>query len=257
MSGEAGSGTPEPQDLDALLDFSQTLASPRGAREQGGPTPPRAGLESYTGPGPYTGAKASRADVLRSHGLAVGLTVPSIQLAHALELLNRCQRRPVSRSLDRREAPDSWPIRTLDRELQENADFDEDAEEARRLVADALASLAGTAGLSVPLGTLTQGPAPTAVDPEVEAVFVEFDMAREAWVALPPSVETWQPHPDVDRYIAAEDAILNLTDGSADVLSRQAGLLLELADEIADQTGPAAANAIANVAQGLLLRLRR
>lgn len=252
VGGGAGSGTTGPQDLDTLVDFARTLASLRGAPEPGG----------YSAP--HAGAGSSRADVLRSHGLPVGLTVPSIQLAHALELLNR-RRRPDphhldTRPLDRREpvladghqeARTPYPVRDPDRDMRE------DAEEARRLVADALASLAGSAGLSVPMGALAQAPAPTVVDPEVEAAFVEFDLAREAWMALPPGVETWQPHPDVDRYLAAEDAVLSLADGSTEVLSRQANLLLDLADEIADQMGPAAANAIANVAQGLLLRLRR
>lgn len=230
VGGGAGPGTSGPQDLDTLFDFTRTLAPARGA----------AGAAAGAG---ASRADMSRADVLRGHGLPVGLTVPSIQLAHALELLTRRPRRTDPRRPDQ--------------DFPEDPDLAEDAEEARRLVADALASLAGSSGLSVPMGALTQSPAPTAVDPEVEAVFVEFDMAREAWRALPPSAEAWQPHPDVDRYLAAEDAVLNLTDGNAVVLSRQAGLLLELADELADQMGPAAANAIANVAQGLLLRLRR
>lgn len=242
-----GAGVPGPQDLDALTDFAQTLASLRGSPQPGG-----------YGPG-LAGAGYSRADVLRSHGLPVGLTVPSIQLAHALELLNRRRRHLDPRALDRREPVlADTGYEPLDPYLPQDPEPDmrADAEEARRLVADALASLAGSAGLSVPMGALTQAPAPTVVDPEVEAVFAELDLAREAWKALPDSADTWQPHPDVDRYFAAEEAVLNLADGSPEVLRRQAGLLLDLADEIVEQMGPAAANAIANVAQGLLLRLR-
>lgn len=243
-----GAGTPGPKGLDTFADFAETVASRHGAPTSGGYGTARAG----------TGF--SRPDLLRSHGLAVGLTVPSIQLAHALELLSRRQGRPAPRSLDRRapvltdvpfETVDPYPA--LDRE---EPALREDAEEARRLVADALAALAGSAGLSVPMGALAQGPASMTVDPEVESVFAELDLARDAWKALPPDAETQEPHPDVDRYFAAEEAVLSLTDGSGAVLGRQATLLLELADEVADQMGPAAANAIANVAQGLLLRLR-
>lgn len=243
----AGTNVPGSKDLDILADFAQTLASIRG-------TPASGGF------GPAFGASGfARADLLRSHGLPVGLTVPSIQLAHALELLNRRQRRLESRAPDHREpvladapfgAPDPYPLADPEPEMGG------DAEEARRLVADALAALAGSAGLSVPMGALTQAPEPMVVDPEVEAVFAELDMARAAWAALPADAEARQPHPDVDRYFAAEEAVLTLADGSSAVLGRQARLLLELADEIADQMGPAAANAIANVAQGLLLRLR-
>lgn len=242
-----GADAPGPKDPDTLADFAQTLASIRGTLAPGG----------YTSA--LTGTGFSRPDVLRSHGLPVGLTVPSIQLAHALELLNRRQRRPELRALDRREPVlADAPFETLDPypALESEPDTCADAEEARRLVADALAALAGSAGLSVPMGALTQGPAPMVVDPEVEAVFAELDMAKQAWTALPAEAENLQPHPDVDRYFAAEEAVLNLADGSPAVLGRQAGLLLELADEIADQIGPSTANAIANVAQGLLLRLR-
>ena len=267
VGGGAGSGASGPQDLDTVMDVARTLASLRGAPGTDPYTAPRdTPSRSATGTavGTPIGAAAAypgtgRADVMRSHGLPVGLTVPSIQLAHALELLNRRHRRPGRFTLDRREpvmadAPfettDTYPVSDPEQEMRE------DAEEARRLVADALASLAGSAGLSVPMGALAQGPAPTVVDPEVEAAFIEFDLAHDAWMALPPGVETWQPHPAVDRYLAAEDAVLSLADASQEVLSRQAGLLLDLADEIAEQMGPSAANAIANVAQALLLRLR-
>lgn len=128
---------------------------------------------------------------------------------------------------------------------------------ARQLIADALVSVAGSAGLSVPVSALVQAPAPEEVDSELEAAFVEFDMAREAWRALPGSAETSQVRPEVDRYFAAEDAVLAIADGRDAVLRRQADLLLDMTDELSDQMGPSAANAIANVAQGLLLRLRR
>lgn len=243
-----GTGTPGPKNPGTFADLADTAASRHGAPASGGYGTAQ------------SGSGFDRPDLLRSHGLPVGLTVPSIQLAHALELLGRRHARPDPRSLDRRrpvltdapfETVDPYPA--LDRD---EAVLHEDAEEARRLVADALAALAGSAGLSVPMGALAAGPPQMAIDPEVEAVFAELDMARDAWKALPPDAESQQPHPDVDRYFAAEEAVLCLTDGSSAVLDRQATLLLELADEVADQLGPAAANAIANVAQGLLLRLR-
>jgi hypothetical protein len=216
----------------------------------GVPDPARCGPQ-------VAGTGFSRGDMPRGHGLPVGLTVPSIQLAHALELLNRRPHRtvPVPAGFhDPALEPD--PFEAAGDFAYGDSDLGSDAEEARRLVADALASLAGSAGLSVPMGALARGPASAVVDPEVEAALVELDLARAAWKSLPPSVETWQPHPHVDRYFAAEDAVLNLADGSPEVLRRQAGLLLDLADEITEQMGAAAANAVANIAQGLLLRLR-
>lgn len=181
-------------------------------------------------------------------GVPAGLAAPTIQLAHALQLLGR----PAWPG-----NPDGWTeAATADRSEPRDGRA-EDMADARRLVADALASLAGSAGLSVPVSALVQAPEPEKVDSELESAFVEFDLAREAWQALPAGAETWTTRPEVDRYLAAEDSILAIADARDAVLRRQADLLLDLADDLSDQIGPAAANAIANVAQGLLLRLDR
>lgn len=181
-------------------------------------------------------------------GVPAGLAAPTIQLAHALQLLGR----PAWPG-----APDDWTeAGTADR-AEPCDDRAEDMADARRLVADALASLAGSAGLSVPVSALVQAPEPEEVDSELESAFVEFDLAREAWRALPGGAETWTTRPEVDRYLAAEDSILAIADARDAVLRRQADLLIDLADDLSDQVGAAAANAIANVAQGLLLRLDR
>ncbi|MDF1793526.1 MAG: hypothetical protein P1U88_16550 [Thalassobaculaceae bacterium] len=204
---------------------------------------------------PFAGSGFSSTDLMRGHGLPVGLTVPSIQLAHALKLLGGDTQHTAPGSEHHFGSPG--------RAGTDRAQGDRhhgNAAEARRLIADALASLAGSAGLSIPMGALAKAPEAETetetVDLELEAVFVEFDLACEAWHALPESVEMWTPSADVDRYLAAEEAVLNLADGSPGVLGRQASLLLDLTDEIADQLGPSTANAIANIAQGLLLRLR-
>ncbi|WPZ35370.1 hypothetical protein T8K17_04305 [Thalassobaculum sp. OXR-137] len=247
--GGNGPGASGPHGLDAYVDVAEPPASRRAGPDAGARLPSAA--TSYPG-----------GDMMRGHGLPVGLTVPSIQLAHALELLNRLPRayaqgrRPPAWDNAPFDAGPPYRDRAATRGGYEDADADGDAEEARRLVADALASLAGSAGLSVPMSALSQKPVCNEVDPEVEAAFVELDLAREAWSRLPAEADSQAPHPDVDRYFAAEEAVLSLADGSTEVLGRQAGLLLELTDEIADQMGPAAANAIANIAQGLLLRLR-
>ena len=255
--GGTGPSALGPHELDAYVDVAEPQ-SPRGTGPDAGMYPP-----------PPTASYPS-GDMTRGHGLPVGLTVASIQLAHALELLNRL---PRSRTQGHpRSAWDDTPFDAGppygDRPANRGgyADVEEDAEEARRLVADALASLAGSAGLSVPMSALPQKPtsqkpvpqkpAPCEVDPVAEAAFAELDLAREAWSKLPADAESLAPHPAVDRFFAAEEAVLSLADGRSEVLGRQAGLLLELTNEIADQMGPAAANAIANIAQGLLLRLR-
>lgn len=229
VSGGSPAG---PRDLRSQTDFADSGAALHGA-----------GRPSRYMPG-LAGTGFSENDMtMLGQGLPVGLAAPSIQLAHALELLSRPHRSgsddagPCDIQADRR---------------------DRAAAQARQLIGDALSSLAGSAGLSVPMSAYAQ-PAeePPAVDPELEAVFVEFDAAREAWQALPAAAEAWAPRAEVDRYLAAEDAVLNIADGREDVLERQAGLLIELADEIADQLGASAANAVANIAQGLLVRLGR
>lgn len=182
-------------------------------------------------------------------GVPAGFAAPTIQLAHALQLLGR----PAWPGA----AGDWTEAGTADRRAEPCDDRAEDMADARRLVADALASLSGSAGLSVPVSALVQTPEPEEVDSELESAFVEFDLAREAWRALPGGAETWTTRPEVDRYLAAEDSILAIADARDAVLRRQADLLLDLADDLSDQIGPAAANAIANVAQGLLLRLDR
>ncbi|MCR9072237.1 MAG: hypothetical protein NXI18_10995 [Alphaproteobacteria bacterium] len=199
----------------------------------------------------------------------------TIQLAHALELLSGPRRSVAADDADRDRRPDrnrpdecagdrdSAPNRATGEPAGPGAfqnrpgHRDDDVAEARRLIADALISIAGSAGLSVPISALVQAPAPEDVDSELEAAFVEFDMARESWHALPDCAETSEVRPEVDRYFAAEEAILAIADGREAVLRRQAELLIDLADEVSDQMGAAAANAVGNVAQGLLLRLRR
>lgn len=205
-------------------------------------------------------------------GVPGGHAALTIQLAHALELLsgpvrpappeeeNRCPQQGPAAQEELRMA-DGRPTVGHPRGpglFQSRAgQCDDDVGRARQLIADALVSVAGSAGLSVPVSALVQAPAPEEVDSELEAAFVEFDMAREAWRALPGSAETSETRPEVDRYFAAEDAVLAIADGRGAVLRRQADLLLDMTDELSDQMGPSAANAIANVAQGLLLRLRR
>ena len=208
------------KDLDSLIDFARSISS--------------TGLMSTSGASPTR---------LAGSGLPVGLTVPSIQLAHALSLLNK---HPL---------PHGNEDSGAGHDPSDDGRID-DIAEARDLVADALFSLAVAAGVTVPTAPLSQPPSALTVDPEVEAAFVEFDLAREQWERVNGVTETQQPDPAVDRYFAAEEAVLALADGSPEVLRRQAGLLLGLADEVADQMGPSAANAIANVAQGLLLRLK-
>lgn len=219
---------------------------------------------SGTGAGPGAGL-GTGSGFAASAGLPTGLAAPTIQLAHALQLL----RQPVCPEDGAGETA-SGPTggTTAGGTAARPADGSglagewaesraEDMADARRLVADALASLSASAGLSVPVSALVQNPEPEEVDSELEAAFVEFDLAREAWCALPSDAETWTTRSEVDRYLAAEDSILAIADARAAVLRRQADLLLDLAADLSDQVGPAAANAIANVAQGLLLRLSR
>lgn len=221
----------------------------------------RSGTPSRQSPGP-----ASRA----GRGLPGGHAALTIQLAHALELLsgpvspappeegNRCPRQgPAGQHEPYMAGRRPTAAHPGGPGLFQSRGGDDDVGRARQLIADALVSVAGSAGLSVPVSALVQAPAPEEVDSELEAAFVEFDMAREAWRALPGSAETSQVRPEVDRYFAAEDAVLAIADGRDAVLRRQADLLLDMTDELSDQMGPSAANAIANVAQGLLLRLRR
>lgn len=213
-SGNDGPGTRE-------------FAGPHEFDRAGDRRGPLVGIGMGQGPAGGTPKPARRGGPMSGSGPA-GLTAPAVQLAHALRLL---QQIPPS---DCSEQPDP-------------------AEEAQRLIVDALFSVTGAAGLSVPTWAPAKPPKPTAVDPELEAAFLEFDEAREAWRSLPGSAETWHPRPEVDRYIAAEESILNLADAGPEVLRRQASLLLDLVDELSDQTGVSTANAIANVAQGLLV----
>lgn len=248
------SGPPASSGVESIVDFAESLASLQGAPEPSGYMPQLAGT-AFAGPDRIAAAPAV------GGSLPMGMTVPAVQLAHALQLLRERRAGPPSQAPGRRgfaprrtgDGPcDGGPSDTGHSDAR-----DEAIEAAARLVSDALAAVTGAAGLSVPMWTLAVAPRPEVADPELESVFVEFDTALAAWRALPPAAETWRPRAEVDRYLAAEEAVLNLADARPEVLRRQARLLLDLADEFADQAGLSAANAIANVAQGLLDRTER
>jgi|GEM_PF-5726250 len=232
---DSGGDSIGPTDLDSVVDFAECLASLQGAPEPDGYLRRRAG-HRYSDP--TTVARVSEGGA-GGPAVAMGLALVATQLAHALEALHRLA--PV----------DGRPGRKGDG----GTVFLPDAVEARHLVGLALTAVAGGARLGVPAGRLATEPPDEVADPELEAVFVEFDTAREAWRALPRAAETWKARPEVDHYLIAEQAVLALADARPDVLRRQASLLLDMTEEIRDQVGAPTANAIASVAQGLLLRL--
>jgi hypothetical protein len=118
------------------------------------------------------------------------------------------------------------------------------------LIDQAVAGIALAAGLDAPppIGHRR----PDASDPTLDTVFAEYDRARAKWEAMPSEAVTWRPKVEVDQFLAAEQALLGLADARREVLERQADVLLDLTEDFTDQLGPATANAIANVAQGLL-----
>lgn len=237
------------QEVASVVDFAETRAALRRRPESRRDVPQVSG-------GDVSDVELANSDTADEQGDPIETVPTAVRLARALDALNRlalADERPEGASAGGR----AEAYLAAERARREVC-----VHEARRLVALALSSMVrnedqDALGLDA-LGLVVQGPAlpDGAGDPVLERTFKEFDAARQDCRALRGPQRSRRGRGSVDRYRVAEHAVLNLSDGRPEVLRRQAALLLDLSDEISDQLGSATANAVTNIAQGLVLRLK-